>query len=62
MSIIVNEKIGAACQSLTGAQGAFRSEHAIAYGKDIIRNPGLTVFAVDNLFDAAQKIVKAVKG
>jgi succinyl-CoA synthetase beta subunit len=31
-------------------------------GKDIIRNSGLNVIAADNLADAAQKIVKAVKG
>ena len=31
-------------------------------GKDIIRNSGLNVIAADNLSDAAQKIVKAVKG
>ncbi len=31
-------------------------------GKDIIRNSGLNVIAGDNLADAAQKIVKAVKG
>ncbi len=31
-------------------------------GKEIIRNSGLNVIAADNLSDAAQKIVKAVKG
>jgi len=31
-------------------------------GKDIINNSGLDVIAADNLSDAAQKIVKAVKG
>ena len=31
-------------------------------GKEIIRNSGLNVIAGDNLADAAQKIVKAVKG
>jgi succinyl-CoA synthetase beta subunit len=31
-------------------------------GKDIIRNSGLNVIAADNLSDAAEKIVKAVKG
>ena len=31
-------------------------------GKDIIRNSGLNVIAADNLSDAAQKIVKAVRG
>jgi len=31
-------------------------------GKDIIRHSGLNVIAGDNLADAAQKIVKAVKG
>ena len=34
----------------------------VALGKDIIRNSGLNVIAADNLSDAAQKIVKAVKG
>ena len=31
-------------------------------GKDIINNSGLDVIAADDLDDAAQKIVKAVKG
>ncbi|GHD98837.1 malate--CoA ligase subunit beta [Defluviimonas sp. 20V17] len=31
-------------------------------GKEIIRNSGLNVIAADNLSDAAQKVVKAVKG
>ncbi|MFC7705239.1 ADP-forming succinate--CoA ligase subunit beta [Plastorhodobacter daqingensis] len=31
-------------------------------GKEIIRNSGLNVIAADNLSDAAEKIVKAVKG
>ena len=31
-------------------------------GKEIIRNSGLNVLPADNLDDAAQKIVKAVKG
>jgi succinyl-CoA synthetase beta subunit len=34
----------------------------VELGKDIIRNSGLNVIAGDNLSDAAQKIVKAVKG
>jgi len=34
----------------------------VEFGKDIIRNSGLNVIAGDNLADAAQKIVKAVKG
>ena len=34
----------------------------VELGKDIIRNSGLNVIAADNLSDAAQKIVKAVKG
>ncbi len=34
----------------------------VELGKDIIRNSGLNVIAGDNLADAAQKIVKAVKG
>ena len=33
----------------------------VELGKDIIRNSGLNVIAADNLSDAAQKIVKAVK-
>ena len=31
-------------------------------GKDIINNSGLDVIAADDLDDAAEKIVKAVKG
>jgi succinyl-CoA synthetase beta subunit len=31
-------------------------------GKEIIRNSGLNVIAADNLSNAAEKIVKAVKG
>jgi succinyl-CoA synthetase beta subunit len=34
----------------------------VELGKDIIRTSGLNVIAADNLSDAAQKIVKAVKG
>ncbi len=34
----------------------------VELGKEIIRNSGLNVIAGDNLSDAAQKIVKAVKG
>jgi succinyl-CoA synthetase beta subunit len=34
----------------------------VELGKDIIRNSGLNVIAGDNLADAAQKIVKAVRG
>ena len=34
----------------------------VELGKDIIRNSGLNVIAADNLSDAAQKIVHAVKG
>jgi succinyl-CoA synthetase beta subunit len=34
----------------------------VELGKDIIRNSGLNVTAADNLSDAAEKIVKAVKG
>jgi succinyl-CoA synthetase beta subunit len=34
----------------------------VELGKDIIRNSGMNVIAGDNLADAAQKIVKAVKG
>lgn len=34
----------------------------VELGKDIINNSGLAVIAADNLSDAAQKIVKAVKG
>jgi succinyl-CoA synthetase beta subunit len=34
----------------------------VELGKEIIRNSGLNVIAADNLSDAAQKIVKAVKG
>ena len=34
----------------------------VELGKDIIRNSGLNVIAGENLADAAQKIVKAVKG
>jgi succinyl-CoA synthetase beta subunit len=34
----------------------------VELGKEIIRNSGLNVIAGDNLADAAQKIVKAVKG
>jgi succinyl-CoA synthetase beta subunit len=34
----------------------------VELGKDIIRNSGLNVIAADNLSDAAEKIVKAVKG
>ena len=34
----------------------------VELGKDIIRNSGLNVIAADNLSDAAQKIVAAVKG
>ena len=34
----------------------------VELGKEIIRNSGLNVIAADNLTDAAEKIVKAVKG
>ena len=34
----------------------------VELGKDIINNSGLAVIAADNLSDAAEKIVKAVKG
>jgi succinyl-CoA synthetase beta subunit len=34
----------------------------VELGRDIIRNSGLNVIAADDLSDAAQKIVKAVKG
>ncbi|MFA5581818.1 MAG: ADP-forming succinate--CoA ligase subunit beta [Paracoccaceae bacterium] len=34
----------------------------VELGKEIIRNSGLNVIAADNLSDAAEKIVKAVKG
>jgi len=34
----------------------------VELGKDIIRNSGLNVIAADNLSDAAQKIVQAVRG
>ena len=34
----------------------------VELGKEIIRNSGLNVIAADNLSDAAQKIVKAVRG
>jgi succinyl-CoA synthetase beta subunit len=34
----------------------------VELGKDIINKSGLNVIAADNLSDAAQKIVKAVKG
>ncbi|MEJ6712604.1 MAG: succinate--CoA ligase subunit beta, partial [Rhodobacterales bacterium] len=34
----------------------------VELGKDIIRNSGLNVIAADDLGDAAQKIVKAVRG
>ena len=34
----------------------------VEQGKEIIRNSGLNVIAADNLSDAAEKIVKAVKG
>jgi succinyl-CoA synthetase beta subunit len=31
-------------------------------GRDIIRNSGLNVIAADDLSDAAEKVVKAVRG
>ena len=34
----------------------------VEQGKEIINNSGLDVIAADNLNDAAEKIVKAVKG
>ncbi|MEL6336969.1 MAG: succinate--CoA ligase subunit beta, partial [Pseudomonadota bacterium] len=34
----------------------------VELGKEIINNSGLDVIAADNLADAAEKIVKAVKG
>ncbi|MEL6211777.1 MAG: succinate--CoA ligase subunit beta, partial [Pseudomonadota bacterium] len=34
----------------------------VELGKEIINNSGLDVIAADNLADAADKIVKAVKG
>ncbi|MDE3121248.1 MAG: succinate--CoA ligase subunit beta, partial [Paracoccaceae bacterium] len=34
----------------------------VELGKEIIQNSGLNVIAADNLSDAAEKIVKAVKG
>jgi succinyl-CoA synthetase beta subunit len=34
----------------------------VELGKEIIKNSGLNVIAGDNLSDAAEKIVKAVRG
>ena len=34
----------------------------VEQGKEIVNNSGLDVIAADNLNDAAEKIVKAVKG
>jgi succinyl-CoA synthetase beta subunit len=34
----------------------------VELGRDIIRNSGLNVIAADDLSDAAEKVVKAVRG
>jgi hypothetical protein len=47
MSDVVNKSTRAICQGFTCSQRTFHYEH---------------FFAADNLSDAAQKIVKAVKG
>jgi succinyl-CoA synthetase alpha subunit len=95
MSILVDETTRVICQGLTGSQGTFHSEQAIAYGTKMVggvtpgkggeTHIGLPVFntvaeakaktgatataiyvpppfAADDLADAAEKIVKAVKG
>jgi succinyl-CoA synthetase alpha subunit len=46
MAVLVNENTKLICQGFTGSQGRFHSEQATA---------------ADNLSDAAEKIVKAVK-
>ncbi len=58
MAVLVDENTKVICQGFTGSQGAFHSEQTVAYGT----SSGLKVIAADNLSDAAEKIVKAVKG
>jgi succinyl-CoA synthetase beta subunit len=48
---------------LTSAAGRASRRHERREGQEIIRKEsGLNVIAADNLRDAAQKVVKAVKG
>src|SRR3990167_7926188 len=63
MSILVHHKTKVICQGLTGAQGTFHSEQAIAYGTKMVggvtpgkggtTHLGLPVF--DTVYDARKK-------
>jgi succinyl-CoA synthetase beta subunit len=47
---------------LTASAGVRLEGTNVDLGRDIIRNSGLNVIAADDLSDAAEKVVKAVRG
>lgn len=59
MAVLIDENTKVICQGLTGSQGAFHSEEAIASGAKMV---GGVTLGEGGMEHAAKKIVAAVKG
>jgi succinyl-CoA synthetase alpha subunit len=53
MAILVDKNTMVICQGITGSQGTFHTQQALAYG--------LKIVPADNLADAAKRITDKVK-